>query len=245
MRAYFFSDIHIMSSEDPNLFAFAEALSSLVGKATHVFLLGDIFDLWVADHEYFAQKFSPVIQSIKKLLESDIEVFYVEGNHDFFLKGYWEKKLGVQVVENELEMDLGNIRLRVEHGDFINPDDKAYLRWRKFIRSKFMYFSTHKAPSSWVENVGEWLSSRSRKRTRSRGHSHEVSLEIGKKIEKYSIEKSKTSDFDLMVFGHVHVEKEFNFQSEDGRSIRSVNLGYWDRPKAYMVSETESKFVNF
>ena len=58
-RAYFVSDIHITSPDCPQARRFAAFLRSLSGKSnvTHLFLLGDIFDLWVADHQWFVDRY--------------------------------------------------------------------------------------------------------------------------------------------------------------------------------------------
>ncbi|MCB0393251.1 MAG: UDP-2,3-diacylglucosamine diphosphatase [Bdellovibrionales bacterium] len=243
MKAYFISDVHIMSSQDARLPLLTNVVSTISKDATHIGLLGDIFDLWIADHEYFAKKYSGFVEAVKSAVDRGVEVHYIEGNHDFHLKKFWEEKIGARVHEEEHFIESDGIRIRLEHGDFINPDDRAYLIWRKFIRSSFMNFMTHNAPGTWVEGVGEYLSRQSKKRSRVE-RTPEVDLKIEKSIEKYSLECAGKYDFDYLVFGHVHLQKEFTFTA-NGRKRKSINLGYWDSPKTYLITPEESKFLYF
>ena len=77
-----------------------------------------------------------------------------------------------------------------------------------------------------------------------RSHSAKVEKDIHRKIEVFSHKRAKEFDFDLLVTGHVHVQKDFSFEV-GGKARRSVNLGYWDTPKAFKLTETSGEFVAF
>ena len=156
--AYFVSDIHIVNAKDPKAELFATALDDMAKDATHLLLLGDIFDLWVGSSQYFAKEFSPIVSRIKHMVDKGIEVHYVEGNHDFHLEEFWKDQLGVHVHHSDHDLTLGKIKVRVEHGDFINPDDKAYFVWRKFMRSPFLKTAAAIAPGAFTAWIGENLS---------------------------------------------------------------------------------------
>ena len=83
-RAYFISDLHIVSPQDPRTALFIRFLRDVAddGDASHLFLLGDIFDMWLADHAYFVDRYRAVIDEIVRLKTRGIEIHYFEGNHD-------------------------------------------------------------------------------------------------------------------------------------------------------------------
>ncbi len=66
LNAYFVSDLHIGSPSDSRARLFLEFLKNLGGgeDASHLFLMGDIFDLWVAAHSYFVDKYQPITDEI-------------------------------------------------------------------------------------------------------------------------------------------------------------------------------------
>ena len=83
--AVFVSDIHIASPDCPRGRLFLQFLRSLSGKSdvTHLYLLGDIFDLWVADHTFFIERYAEIIDEIRRLVSQGVEVAYFERNHDW------------------------------------------------------------------------------------------------------------------------------------------------------------------
>jgi UDP-2,3-diacylglucosamine hydrolase len=76
--AWFVSDIHIDSMQDPKARDFLAFLNTLTEDrpATHLFLVGDIFDLWVGPHQYFVDRFEPIVQRLRQLVNSGVEVHY-------------------------------------------------------------------------------------------------------------------------------------------------------------------------
>ena len=132
-RAYFVSDLHLTTAEDPRTRLFERFLDDVAGdqQATHLFLLGDIFDLWIGSHDYFAQRFQRIVSAIDALRRRGIEIHYFEGNHDLHLQQFWEEKLSVNVHPGPISIEIAGRRLRLEHGDQMDPDDRGYifLRW--------------------------------------------------------------------------------------------------------------------
>lgn len=98
LQALFFSDLHLSSMNDPRagsrFFAFSRCLKG--ENCSHLFLLGDIFDLWIGDHAYFREAYAPIIDEIQRLVSEKVDVHYFEGNHDLYLKSFWDGRLGVE-----------------------------------------------------------------------------------------------------------------------------------------------------
>ena len=142
IRAWFLSDIHIRTENESNsekLLLFLHSLENEKNKATHLFLVGDIFDLWIYDHSYFVEKFPKIVNAIRVIVQKGIEVHYFEGNHDLYLKRFWQQEVGVKVHDGPVFFNLGSKKFRVEHGDLMNPDDRGYF-FLKSILSFFIVF---------------------------------------------------------------------------------------------------------
>ncbi len=258
MESYFLSDIHLKSASERNGKILLRFLRSLQNSSSHstsshsslkradpsqvqIFFLGDIFDLWVSGGQAFIDKYQDLLIAIKDLTLSGVRIVFFEGNHDLHLAPYWENELGVEVYTEARTMDIGGLRVRLEHGDLINLEDVAYLRLRHFLRHPWMEKVGHTIPG-WVWlKVGEWLSPVSRKRSASYRHRNEKKLI--QMIRHHASRAYQEAPFDLIVTGHMHVRDDFSFQM-DGRNVRSINLGSWfEDVKILKICEGQVRWV--
>jgi UDP-2,3-diacylglucosamine hydrolase len=237
--AWFVSDIHIDSMQDPKARDFLAFLNTLTEDrpATHLFLVGDIFDLWVGPHQYFVDRFEPIVQRLRQLVNSGVEVHYFEGNHDLHLQNYWQNNLGVQVHSGPEYFEINAKVLRVEHGDQTDPDDKGYRFLRWFLRTPPLRLLAHNLPQKAVSWIGTKASHASRDYT-----SQVKTIDSKTAIQKLRTHADKAyaqNPFDLLVNGHVHIVDDY--QAEN---FRAINLGTWlEKPRALHISVTTPQLV--
>jgi UDP-2,3-diacylglucosamine hydrolase len=249
MKAFFVSDIHLTQSDDERAqkflgflrFLMTETEVNRIDKPTHLFLVGDIFDLWVGSHNYFRQKFEPIIDHIRKLVRKGVEVHFFEGNHDLYLSEFWQGEVGVTVHENAEIFVLGGLKVRVEHGDLINPDDRGYLFLRALLHSQVVSSLAKNLPSRIVAAIGERASRASRSYTSSISSKGSKALpeeKIRSLIHAHAERVAAEVPFDLLISGHVHVRDDLILELSDARRIRTVNLGSWfDEPQAFVLRD--------
>lgn len=251
--AYFVSDIHLKTPEEGNAKAFVKLLKKIATDAvgdsdrpderpTHLFLVGDIFDLWIGSHAYFIERFRDVVEAVEQVVRSGVEVHFFEGNHDLHLRGFWEKTLGVRVHSDAEYFHLSGKVVRVEHGDLINPEDKGYLFLRAFLRSVPMTYLALHLPSKAVQIIGERASRASRRYTSS---SKSMDLDSIRKLIRTHAEKCfSVKPFDILISGHVHVADDAVISVGDVQ-LRSVNLGSWyEPPRVFVMNESGARFVD-
>lgn len=241
MKAYFISDIHIKSEDKTHGLKLLEFLKNLPQDTTHLVLLGDIFDLWVGNHSYFIKKYSKIISEFKGLLARGVEIHYFEGNHDLHLKKFWEKNLGMNIHNNEYFFNFDGLVVRAEHGDLMNEEDKAYLFLRKALRTFPMNILATQLPGKIVEIIGD------RSSRISRIYTDRINQKYKDKVKKMTRDYAKKAyskrPFDMIITGHTHVDDDSSFEM-NGKKSRSINLGSWlDRPKAFLITPTEQKFI--
>ncbi len=244
MKAFFVSDIHLKDSNEPSsktllgfLFQIEKSLKSQE-PATHLFLVGDIFDLWIASHPFFIEKFKAIVDQLKRLKSLGLEIHYFEGNHDLYLKKFWQDEVGIQVHPNAALFQLGQLKVRVEHGDLINPDDKGYLFLYRFLRTQPLPWLAHNLPSSVVKAIGTRASGASREYTSNAKSLREEKI---RELIRLHVLRLKP-EFDLIISGHVHVRDD-QLIVKDGKQVRSVNLGAWfDRAECFILTEQSGKF---
>ena len=135
--AFFVSDLHLGSlyknaKPDRNV-AFEAFLRSLTGRASHLFLLGDVFEFWMEHRYYIPKDHFGVLSALLELRRSGVEIHYVCGNHDFNLGTFFRDQIGAEIHDGSFHMELQGKRLLLLHGDGLNPDDKAYRFVRRIL----------------------------------------------------------------------------------------------------------------
>lgn len=243
MKAIFISDIHLRDINESNskelLLFFSKAAQDK--NLTHIFMVGDIFDLWIGNSSFFKKKYAPLLAAINKCAQV-CTIHYFEGNHDLYLKKYWQKELGVKVHPGPEVFSLGPWKVRVEHGDEMNPEDRGYLWLRWFLRICWVRAFIQCLPGALVHFIGNGASAISEK-------NHEPwSPQLKEKIIGFTRAHGRkfgvTDQVDWVISGHTHVQDFFKFQ-ENGRTWRSVNLGSWHKgPVYFCLDERTGQFLN-
>ena len=224
MESYFLSDIHLKSVSERNgqiLLRFLHSLKNKNPKDIQLFLLGDIFDLWVSNGNAFVKKYQEIVDVIGELTKSGVKVYFFEGNHDLHIHPYWKDILNVEVFVEAQYFDIDYLKIRLEHGDLINQDDIAYLRLRRTLRSQFVEDLGHLVPGGFWLWFGNQWSPISRKKSgeyRSRNEKKLVKM-----IRDHAKRAYMEKPFDLIITGHMHVRDDFQISEKS----RSINLGSW------------------
>ncbi|MGH8221770.1 MAG: UDP-2,3-diacylglucosamine diphosphatase [Woeseiaceae bacterium] len=242
-RAYFVSDLHITSPDDDRARLFIGFLRSLKGDRdlSHLFLMGDVFDLWLAAHAYFVDRYRTLIDEFVRLRDEGTQIHYFEGNHDLHLRRFWEDELGMTVHEGPIYLELCGRTLRLEHGDQMDRGDRGYRFLRWFLRTPPIRFLICHLPGALVARLGERASAASRAYTsETKTLAADVAIRV---IRRHAERANAAKPYDLLVSGHLHVRDDHTFHDR-GRPVRSVNLGSWlDRPCCLRVDAKGIRLV--
>lgn len=244
MKHWFISDLHIKNINERNgntLLRFFFFLNQNP-KIHTVYFLGDIFDFWLSDGRAFQEHYKFLIQQIEVFKNGGGELIYFEGNHDFHIDRFWTKKLNVPVIENEAFFKIGDLTVRCEHGDYINPDDVAYLSYRERVRQPSIEWIAHALPGFFWKWFGEMLSASSRKKTAHYAISNAEKIKT--MIQAYAMKVYNSQPFDLIITGHMHVFDDFQFVGNNQQKIRSINLGTWlEAPRVLLIENNTANVL--
>lgn len=246
MEAWFISDIHLKTAEERNgqiLLRFLRSLKDKDPKQIHLFMLGDIFDLWIGPSEFFARQFPEHIQALKDLIAAGGKVTFIEGNHDVHIEKYFERKLGVKVFVEAQYVNLDGVKVRVEHGDLINLNDEKYLKYRAFIRNPRYKFLLYLFPG-WLWN---WAGTRASKKSRDKSGEYRARNEaqLIAMIRNHASRAYTEGPFDYIISGHMHVFDD-HMINVAGHDVRSVNLGSWfeEQVKVFRIKNGVGEWVH-
>jgi UDP-2,3-diacylglucosamine hydrolase len=245
LKSWFISDLHLKTSSERNSQTLLRFLLQLQQQPeqNQLFLLGDIFDFWVGNGNAFYQHYKDVVDSLVLFRNSGGKVFYFEGNHDFHIDQFWTRRFNIPVIKDISIFNIDGVNIRIEHGDFINPNDEKYLSYRESIRQPWVYQLAHILPGRFTKWLGDHLSAKSRKK--SKNYAIHNQQEIKKMIRLYAeieYEKSlKHHPFEVIITGHMHVQDDYTFED---KKLRSINLGTWlNAPVVLKIENSEIAWI--
>jgi UDP-2,3-diacylglucosamine hydrolase len=112
-------------------------LRRLPGRASALYVLGDLFDFWIEYRNAIRADYFPVVHELKNLVDRGIPVHYFAGNHDFALGPFVRERLGITVYPGEAAMTLQGKRVRLYHGDGLLRADVGYRLLKRLLRNSF------------------------------------------------------------------------------------------------------------
>jgi UDP-2,3-diacylglucosamine hydrolase len=156
--AAFAADLHLAASDADGV-ARATALVDVCARSTgRLFLLGDVFDLWISGDELSMGEFAPLFASLRRATAAGLAVDFLAGNRDFNFTAADGAALGVRVAaDEEFDVDLDGSKLRLLHGDQLLQDDVAYQRMKRVIRSGPLRFLARHMPAALTQSIGRRL----------------------------------------------------------------------------------------
>lgn len=119
--------------------AFLQMLSASP-DAQALYILGDLFTLWLGAPGLQLPHQAAVVQAFQELTDQGKDVVYVEGNRDYFLRPqYAAGRPFTDIATEGLDARVGDQRVYFAHGDLVNGQDTQYRRWRRFSRNRVLY----------------------------------------------------------------------------------------------------------
>jgi UDP-2,3-diacylglucosamine hydrolase len=131
---YFISDLHLSADrEDINqcLFTF---LSEQVPQADALYVLGDLFEVWIGDDDKNSFTLS-IAKAFNALRQSGVPVYFIHGNRDFLIRERFAKQAGFKILPEQVVIDLYGEPTLIMHGDELCTKDIEYQNFRKKARS--------------------------------------------------------------------------------------------------------------
>jgi len=130
--AIFISDAHY-SFKHKELLDFLKALRQQKIQTPQLILMGDIFDLLFGGVSKTTERNQEVIDLINTLSDN-IEIIYLEGNHDFNLASIFPAVTLFPIKQQPVSCHYKGQDVLIAHGDFNGP--LSYRLYTAFIRNK-------------------------------------------------------------------------------------------------------------
>lgn len=205
--AIFVADSHY-NQKNREFLTFLEKLENKEIETTQLFLMGDMIDFISGESRYFIKQNIAVINLLNKL-SKNIEIIYLEGNHDYNLKTIFPN---INVIKRENQPLLGKLEeqsVSISHGDnFINWKYDLYCKFiRNTIFLKFMNFI----------DVNFFISKKIENALVKKNICHKM-----KNFEEIVSKRIKNYNSDIIIEGHYHQGDIYNFDNKKYINIPSL-----------------------
>jgi UDP-2,3-diacylglucosamine hydrolase len=232
-KIYFLSDFHLGAPDhksslerEKRIIAFLQHIRK---DAAAIFIVGDLFDFWYEYRTVVPKGYVRMLGTLAELTDSGIPVHFFVGNHDMWMRGYFEAELNIPVYHEPKEFEWNQKKFLVGHGDGLGPGDKGY-KWIKMIfRSRICQGIFGILPPAVGVGLANFLSRKSRAVT---GQKEEQFMgEENEWLIQYCKRKLQRQHYDYFIFGHRHLPIDFTLAN----GSRYINLGDWIRYDSYAV----------
>lgn len=218
-KAAFISDAHlcggnkeIEEEKERRLLNFLEYAKS---RFDMLCICGDLFDFWFEYRHAVVNRYYKILYKLSSLVDAGIKIHYVAGNHDFWMRDFLTKEVGIQIHKEVFETTLNKHRIYAKHGDGIYKKDRGYLLLKAVLQNKLaiqFYRCIH--PDIGVP-IAQFCSNMSRDRTKHREFK-------GAEAYKTYAQDKLQEGFDIVVLAHTHYP---HLEQLQGGCY--LNLGDW------------------
>lgn len=220
----FISDLHLQASETATFAAWQQYMQTTPADA--VFILGDLFEVWIGDDAVDTQAPSPsAVQtsfedrcaSVLRDAAARKTVFFMHGNRDFLVGQRLMAFCHSTLLPDPLVLVFNQHRWLLSHGDVLCLDDVDYMNFRRQVRSAAWQQAFLAKPLAERQNIARGLRQQSEARKQS-GATY-ADLDLAATREWLRAARATT-----LIHGHTHQPAVHDL----GSGLRRVVLSDWD-----------------
>ena len=215
----FLSDVHLgygtAAQNDVRERRLLATLEEIERTCCHLFIVGDLFDFWFDYRRVIPREFVRTLAALRSMRDRGFPITYLMGNHDFGHYTYFRDHMDIPVYGGDVEVEVGDQRWYISHGDGKAANDTGYLILRSVLRS------------SWALALYRWLhpdlgiALASTTSHSSRDYTDERSYGVADGLRDFAAARL-AEGYQLVVMGHRH-----HATHETLAGGEYVNLGHW------------------
>jgi UDP-2,3-diacylglucosamine hydrolase len=223
-RVDFISDLHLQASDNSTFTAWQQYMRQTPADA--LFILGDLFEVWVGDDLFTAQddpqaQFATRCQQVLQEASRRMSVFFMRGNRDFLLGKNCASHCGVQLLPDPCVLDFDGQRWLVSHGDALCLDDTDYQQFRQQVRSPVWQADFLSQPLSERQKIARGLRDHSDARKGSDATYADVDTQA-------ACNWLRSAHSSTLIHGHTHRPGEHVMDASTQPPLRRLVLSDWD-----------------
>ncbi|MFV1983741.1 MAG: UDP-2,3-diacylglucosamine diphosphatase [Thiohalomonadales bacterium] len=232
MSTLFISDLHL-STERPDITqAFHYLLQNIAPKSEALYILGDLFEVWLGD-DLILPEYQNSISELRKLSDKNIPIYVMRGNRDFLFGHQFELLSGVTLIDDPTIIDLYGTTTLLMHGDTLCTDDIKYQEFRTMVRNPaFQKDFLGKAPEERIA-IAKQLRDTSVSETNSKSEDI-MDVNLDTVIDVFTKHKIQN-----LIHGHTHRPAIHDFEANQLPAKRIVLNDWYEFGSVLIYSDSE------
>lgn len=228
----FISDLHLDDNHPQRTLAFVEFLEYKACAADALYILGDLFEVWIGDdaHSVTANTVQSVLLS---LTQTGFPIYVMHGNRDFLLGKRFAAATGCQLIKDPSIIDLYGTPTLLLHGDTLCTHDEIYQAYRRRMRNPMTLKLITCIPKLARQYIAKKMRNNSKKRNQ------RVDSRLMDIHEPELLNKLCTYKLQQVIHGHTHRPsiRYFTHQQHvvDGGLACQIVLSDWDSRANYLI----------
>ena len=220
----FISDLHLQASERATFDAWRHYMAQTPADA--LFILGDLFEVWVGDDLTAAagdtdSAFALQCQQIIEDTSEHLSVFFMHGNRDFLLGPDFARACAMTLVPDPTVLDFDGQRWLLSHGDELCLGDTDYQQFRQQVRSNTWQQPFLAKPLPERQAIAKHL----RTQSDARKNNGATYADVDTAMVLCWLEAAQAS---TLIHGHTHKPGKHVLGELTGRTMRRLVLSDWD-----------------
>lgn len=218
---------------------FVHWLERIKHDASHLFLLGDLFDFWFEYKKVVPKGFVRVLGKLAELKDLGVEIHFFIGNHDLWMRDYFETELGIPVYYAPQAFIINDKSFLIGHGDGLGPGDKAYKLMNRVFKNRFSQWLFRWLHPDIGMRLGHYFSVENKMISgeddvKFLGEDKEMLILYCKDVE-------QRQHFDYYLFGHRHLPMEIKI----GDKAMYINTGDWITYFSFATFDGKDLFLQY
>lgn len=219
MTTLFISDLHLDGSRPDITDQFLSFLAGEARSAAALYILGDLFELWIGDDDPDPDK-RRIVAALRSLTDAGVRCSILHGNRDFLLGHRFARETGCTLIADGTTVDLYGQRVLLMHGDTLCTDDHSYQRLRRIVRNPLVQWILRRLSLAQRSRLA------ARIREGSKAHISRTALMI-MDVNDAAVRRAFTeSGLDIIIHGHTH-RPAVHKLTVGTRTVTRIVLGDW------------------
>ncbi|MFC5606799.1 UDP-2,3-diacylglucosamine diphosphatase [Variovorax soli] len=210
------SDLHLQADRPATVEAFRGYLQTTPADA--LFILGDLFEVWVGDDAAALPGFEAQCAALLRDASARRPLYFMHGNRDFLLGQDFAARAHMGLLEDPTVLVFQGQRWLLSHGDALCLEDTEYLRFREQVRSPAWQQAVLAQPLEQRRALARSVRSQSEARQREPGM---VWADVDGPAASEWLTRAGAP---TLIHGHTHRPAEHDL----GHGLRRIVLSDWD-----------------
>jgi UDP-2,3-diacylglucosamine hydrolase len=223
----FVSDLHLSPARPHLVAAFHEFVAGPARSAKALYILGDLFDVWLGDDQLREPLAAAVAGALRELPGLGVPVYLQCGNRDFLLGERFAQACQATLLPDTAVHDVQGTPTLLMHGDLLCTDDVEYQRFRAYWKDPKRRRRLLARPYFVRRVIAAVMRFGSRRATAAKS---EVIMDVNADAVVAAMREHRVT---RLIHGHTHRPAHHQL-TVDGKSCERWVLADWYRAASYL-----------